>query len=310
MKWLKKGKICDANSFDLSWYKKNTMVPLPYQISKDVIRVYVTFCDDMNIGRIGYVDVSANNPSEILSYSQKPLVDIGNIGCFDDNGVVTASVLRDGDILYLYYSGYQLCVKVPYLIFAGVAASHDNGNTFTKITNSVPMLDRISGECGTRCVPFVLKDNSKYKMWYTADFGSGWVKKESKLMPLYDMKYCESFSPVNWANVPVSTSVSFKNDDEHGIAKCTVWQEDGLFKTIYSIRSLSNGYRLGYGESTDGHSFERKDELIGIDVSPSGWDSEMIAFAERIECNGKVYLFYCGNHYGLAGMGYAELLEK
>ncbi len=36
----------------------------------------------------------------------------------------------------------------------------------------------------------------------------------------------------------------------------------------------------------------------------------MIAFAERLRVGDKVYLFYCGNHYGMAGMGYAELLRK
>ena len=102
----------------------------------------------------------------------------------------------------------------------------------------------------------------------------------------------------------------FNNSDEHGIAKCTLWKEDGLYKIIYSIRSLSKGYMIGYGESLNGINFTRKDEEVGVDVSEFGWDSEMIAFAERFEFKNRVYLFYCGNHYGLDGMGYAELEKK
>jgi hypothetical protein len=36
----------------------------------------------------------------------------------------------------------------------------------------------------------------------------------------------------------------------------------------------------------------------------------MIAFAERLQYRDRTYLFYCGNHYGMDGMGYAELVEK
>ena len=75
---------------------------------------------------------------------------------------------------------------------------------------------------------------------------------------------------------------------------------------MYSIRKLSNGYRLGYAESDDGIKFTRMDDKVGIDVSETGWDSEMICFGSRLQYKDKTYLFYCGNKYGLDGFGYAE----
>ena len=310
MKWAKKGKICDSKTLNLPWYKKNTMVPLPYLVDERCLRIYVTMCDEDNVGRIGFVDVNPQDPSRIIGHSKTPVIDIGDDGCFDDNGVVTASILKVGSELYMYYSGYQACVKVPYLIFTGVAVSSDNGNSFQKISTRVPILDRIEGEVATRCVPFVIQEGAKFRMWYTADSQSGWIDGEKKKLPLYDLKHAISDSPVKWPRIKGEVSVAFKSSDEHGIAKCTLWKEDHLYKIIYSIRSLSQGYRLGYGESKDGSNFERLDDQVGIDVSDSGWDSEMIAFAERFEYQGKVYLFYCGNHYGMGGMGYAELVEK
>lgn len=310
MEWLKRGLICSHETFDLPWYKKNTMVPVPFLVDDRRLRIFVTMCDEKNVGRIGYVDVDPGNPSRILNYSSAPLLDIGEDGCFDDNGVVTSSILEVGTDLYLYYSGYQACVKVPYLIFAGVAISKDRGETFTRISSRVPMLDRIEGESGTRCAPFVMKDGDTFKMWYTADSGNGWVAGNGKKLPLYDLKYAVSSSPTEWPRTRGDVSVTFKDEDEHGIAKCTLWKEDGRYKIIYSIRSHSKGYRLGYAESEDGICFTRLDSLVGIDVSPSGWDSEMIAFAERLQYRGKTYLFYCGNHYGMDGMGYAELAGK
>ena len=310
MKWEKKGLICSHETLDLPWYKKNTMVPVPHMVSDDRLRLYMTFCDEQNIGRIGYVDVDPMDPKKIIGYSKTPVIDIGPDGCFDDNGVVTASLLKDGDKLYLYYSGYQSCVKIPYMIFGGVAVSTDNGESFTKISHRVPILDRSGNESSTRCAPFVIKENGVYKMWYTADSGKGWLDSAGKKMPLYDLKYMESASPTDWSGAVSQVAVTFANDDEHGIAKCTLWREDGLYKIIYSIRSLSKQYRLGYGEAKDGIHFTRLDEQVGVDISAQGWDSEMIAFAERIVCKDKTYLFYCGNHYGMAGVGYAELVKE
>ena len=96
MKFERKGKICDARTFDLPWFRKNVMVPVPWRKSESVIRLFLTMCDEKNVGRIGFVDVNAANPSEILGYSKTPLIDIGMPGTYDDNGVVTSCVIEDG----------------------------------------------------------------------------------------------------------------------------------------------------------------------------------------------------------------------
>ena len=77
----------------------------------------------------------------------------------------------------------------------------------------------------------------------------------------------------------------------------------------YSVRSISKGYRLGYAESEDGITFERMDEKMEIDVSEYGFDSEMICFGKIFKHGFRTYLFYCGNHYGVGGVGYAELVK-
>jgi hypothetical protein len=310
MKWKKKGLICSHETIDLPWYKKNTMVPVPYLMNDQCLRIFVTMCDDRNMGRIGYVDVDPENPGRVLDYSRSPVIDIGADGCFDDNGVVTSSLLALGDELYLFYSGYQACVKVPYMIFSGVAVSRDQGRSFTKLSSRVPMLDRIDGEVSTRCAPFIMRDGDTFRMWYTSDCGEGWIVSNGKKLPLYDLKQATSTSAIHWPRQPGNVAVALVPTDEHGIAKSTIWREDGRYKIIYSIRNLSKGYRLGYGESVDGICFTRMDDQIGIDVSESGWDSDMIAFAERLQYRDRTYLFYCGNRYGMDGMGYAELVEK
>jgi hypothetical protein len=307
MIWKKRGLICDHKTINLTWYKKNILVPLPYLKEKTCLRIFAGFCDNKNISRIGYVDVDPNNPKKIIKYSKKPILDIGRSGKFDDSGVVPASILKWKNKLYLFYSGYQRCIKVPYMIFSGCAVSYDNGDTFKKTSLDVPLLDRVPGEINFRCAPLVFRHKKIFRMLYTADESDGWIEIKGKKMPKYSLRIIESQSPVVWPKKTGVPAIKFSCKDEHGLACASVWTERGLFKLIYSIRSRSKKYRLGYAESTDGKYFRRKDSEIGIDVSEKGWDSEMIAFADQIKVQKKTLLFYCGNNYGQDGMGFASL---
>ena len=65
MKWCKMGRIYLPDG-RLAWAKKYAFPPTPYFLNDEVIRMYVAFCDENMVGRIGYVDISAANPSEVL----------------------------------------------------------------------------------------------------------------------------------------------------------------------------------------------------------------------------------------------------
>lgn len=311
MKWDKKGKIFDHDTFSMDWFKKNAMMALPYALNDKVIRLFVTLCDADNVGRIGYVDVDADNPGLILDYSRKPVIDIGESGTYDDNGVVTGSLFTMGEKLYLFYSGYQLARKIPYMIFSGAAVSGDKGETFKKLNKDVPLLDRIPTEKNFRCVPNIIQQGTTFKMWYLADClqQSAWLISDTgKMQPVYSERYLESDDLLNWegAGEPV---LRFESEDEHGLSIGSIWMEDSIYKCIYSIRTLSKGYRLGYAESRDGKHFLRKDEELNIDVTPGAFDSKMMCYAKIFSIKNKTYLFYSGNHYGMEGIGYAELVR-
>jgi hypothetical protein len=47
--------------------------------------------------------------------------------------------------------------------------------------------------------------------------------------------------------------------------------------------------------------------MAGLEVSQSGWDSEMVAYPHVFELNGRTHMFYCGNHFGKEGFGWATL---
>ena len=72
----------------------------------------------------------------------------------------------------------------------------------------------------------------------------------------------------------------------------------------FSHKGLTE-YRLGYAESFDGLTWERRDEHAGLDVSSKGFDSEMVAYAAVVKYEGRRFMFYNGNNYGYDGIGLA-----
>ena len=51
------------------------------------------------------------------------------------------------------------------------------------------------------------------------------------------------------------------------------------------------------------------DDKVGIDVSESGWDSEMIEYPYVFNHKSKKYMVYNGNGYGINGIGLAVFEE-
>ncbi len=307
MKWRKLGVVWNTKG-DLPWSRTHAMGPTPFRLNDEVIRVFVTTCDEEGRGRPMYVDVSAENPTQVLGVSSRPLMDIGEPGTFDDNGLLALSLVRTApDALRMYYAGFELCTHIRYRIFSGIAVSTNGGETFKRLSR-VPVLDRTDQELYFRCATFVMHDEGVFRLWYIA--GSEWTSVKGKPVPVYDLRYQESKDGVRWANEGV-TSMALAKDDEHGFGRpWVVKRGPNDYQLFYSIRRRSLGaYRLGYAESTDGVDWIRKDEELGLDVTPGAFDSDAIMYSAVISIGEQTYCFYNGNNFGEKGFGVAELIK-
>ena len=302
MKWNKKGRIYvpDGSRW---WAKKYAFPPTPYFLNDEVLRIYVAFCDENIVGRIGYVDVRADNPATVLKVSDEPVLDIGTPGAFDENGILPTAIVPVRNELYLYYVGYQLGQKVRYFQFEGLAVSKDGGESFQRRLK-VPVTDRTDAEMLNRTSAFVRQKNGEFQMWYVG--GSDWTTVNGKALPVYNIRYLTSPDGIKWPNEG-QVHIDFESEDEHAFGKPFILEDAGIHRMFYSIRTRSKGYRIGYAESADGLKWVRKDNEVGIDVSESGWDSQMIAYSSVQKYKDKVYMFYNGNNLGETGFGYAEL---
>lgn len=303
MHWKKLGLVYTADR-KYDWTQSHAFIPTPILLNDDLIRVYVAFRDKNNVGRIGFVDVQSKNPTTILRVSQKPVFDIGEPGTFDDNGVNPMTILPFNGYYYLYYVGWQLGTKVRYTLLTGIARSSD-GNSFVRIKKT-PILERSDNELFVRTAAHVKFHEGRYKMWYIA--GDSWIEVKGKMVPTYNMRYLESIDGLHWGSEG-KVCLDLSSSNEYGFGRPYILVEDNLYKMWYSIRYKDRGYRLGYAESKDGQHWIRKDDEVGIDVSKSGWDSEMICFCSIIDTAGKRYMFYNGNNYGETGFGVAVLEE-
>jgi predicted GH43/DUF377 family glycosyl hydrolase len=300
MTWEKLGLVYVANG-EQDWAISHAYIPTSIMLDEDRIRVYVAFLDNQKVGRIGFVDVAANNPLQILQVSQQPVLDIGEPGTFDDNGVTPICLLKHSGKLYLYYVGWQLGVKIRYTLLTGLAISEDGGESFQRYSR-VPILERSDQELFVRTAAHVHRKDDRWKMWYIA--GNKWIDVNGKQVPTYNMRYLESSNGNNW-DKQGTVCLYLANEDEYGFGRPYVFKEDGIYKMFYSIRYISKGYRLGYAESQDGKTWFRKDQQVGIDVSYSGWDSQMISMACIQKTKYGTYMFYNGNNYGETGFGVA-----
>lgn len=304
MIWNKVDRIfCADNNAD--WMQSRAFLPTPILLTDDTIRVYVTFLDKNFIGRVGYIDVCAENPTKIIKVSQKPVLIEGLPGAFDDSGVTASFVMRDDKALIMYYQGWQRLQMAPYNIFTGVAVSVDGGETFQR-TQNCPILDRIESQMNIRSAPFVLKENKKWMMWTCS--GSGYKNIKSKSLPLYGISLStgdcfDTFrDEPSWCVYPDVTQ-----SDIHGYARPWVIKKNGQYLIWYSERSASKIYRIKFAVSDDGLAWTEMSDKFSPQPAESGWDSEMVAFAAVIETQYGTYMFYNGNGYGSTGFGYARL---
>lgn len=300
MSWTKLGQVYVADRRH-RWASSHAYVPTPLLLDNDRVRVYAAFRDPDGIGRVGYVEVDGSDPTRVLEVSEQPVLDIGEPGTFDDSGVTPVSLVRAGADIYMYYIGWQKGVRVPYFLFTGLAISTDGGRSFRRFSR-VPILDRCDQELMLRSAAHVQLDQEKWRMWYIA--GSDWTSVGDKQLPVYNIRYLESVNGRSWGT-DSRVCIDLEGPDEFGFGRPFVLKQADKYQMWYSIRRRSSGYRIGYAESDDGVSWQRADHRAGIDVSSSGWDSEMVAFASVVESRHGQYMFYNGNNYGETGFGVA-----
>jgi hypothetical protein len=299
--WRKLGRItapgdrvCGSGSYGT--------LPTPLVDAKrGTIRLFLGVMRDGR-GRIGYLDVAAEDPLRVLEVAEEPALDLGEPGMFDDNGVAPACAVVRGSEIWLYYIGYQLHRRVRFTIFAGLAIADEAGTL--RRASRVPLLDRTDEEMFFRSTPFVMGEGSAWRMWYSG--GGKWNTVKGKDVPYSEIREATSGDGVSWTPLFTPCVPLPVGGETEALVRPWIIRDDRTWTMYYSERS-HDGYRLRCMQSTDGGGWHGAEVPGGLERGEAGWDSQSISYASIAKAGDATYLFYSGNAFGAAGFGVAVL---
>ncbi|MDY0192327.1 MAG: hypothetical protein RBR93_02265 [Aliarcobacter butzleri] len=303
MKWKKLGLIFNSNK-ESDWMYSHAMIPVAEHLYDDIFRIYFSPRDKENRGHGAYLEIDINEPQKILNLSKEPVLEPGELGCFDDSGALPNSLLEINGEKYLYYTGINIGVTVKIRNSIGLAKWNNEKNVFERVYKG-PIIDRTKESPHFTATPEVIYDNGIYKSWFTSCVK--WEKINNEVKHFYNLEYAESTDGINWKR-DKNIAIDFKDEFEYALGVPRVKKDNDLYKMWFCSRATKDipTYRIRYAESNDGINWIRKDE-VGIDVSKDGWDSEMICYPFIFDHKYKRYMLYNGNGYGKTGFGLAIL---
>jgi len=299
--WKKLGKVFEPQT-DKWWMRTHTMNPTPVLIGGGpFVRVYFAGRDEHNRSQTGWVLMDLKHPDKIIEVAEEPVMPLGELGTFDDNGVAPICLVDVDDYKYLYYVGFKPGGTTRMDLFGGVAISKDGGNFFERYSRA-PIIERTRINPHINTGPFVIREESLWRMYYVA--GIEWIHRD---LPHYNIQYATSSDGLEWKR-DGHVCIDFASEKEHALARPWVIVENGIYKMWFNYKgdaTEGSTYRVGYAESEDGVNWIRDDSFANIDVSSEGWDSEMIEYTAVIVYEGQKFMFYNGNNYGREGFGLA-----
>lgn len=317
MKWKKLGRIFDPTEHVLPNNCREFSQSPQVLMFDDFVRIYFSTRERDRSGKflshIAFVDFDKRF-SKVFNVSSTTVLPLGKPGCYDEHGIFPLNVLRDGDRVLGYISGWSRRISVSVETAIGLAVSRDNGLTFQRIGDG-PLLTSSLHEPFLVGDPFVRFYGGEYHMWYI--YGLRWIQQAKEDTPerVYKIGHARSPDGVVWTKTGRQLIADRLNQNECQ-ALPTVIDINGSYHMYFCYRQAVNfrknrdgAYRLGYAYSTDMVNWTRDDQLAGIDVSQDDWDSDMMCYPHIFRCEDEIYMLYNGNEFGRFGFGLA-VLEK
>ena len=305
MNWIKQGHIY-APSGMLDWMYHYAAQVCPVEFS-DFIRVYFTTRSKLNDEgnyetKITFVDCDKNDPGKVIYVHDLPLLSLGTPGTFDEHGTMACEIIFHNNTYWLYYIGWQRSTTVPYINTIGLATSKD-GINFNKVSEG-PIIGVSKDNPYGVAKSSILIENGMFHMWY--GHYTPWIQSENSFKPTYNIRYATSLDGISWE----FKNICIPSSKNKAVATPCVRKINDIYHMWYGYRAevdengKSGPYKIGYATSFDKINWDlEKDQ---IDISETGWDSEMICYPNILKLKDQMLLFYSGNNYGKTGFGYAK----
>lgn len=317
MRWRKLGRIFDPTEHRLPDGCVEFAQSPQALVFDDFVRIYFsTRSIDRANGKyrshVAFVDMR-KDLREVIRVSDRTVVPLGGLGCFDEHGIFPLNVVRHGDLVLGYTCGWNRRVSVSVDTAIGLVVSRDDGLTFERHGDGPVLAASLHEPClvGDGFVRIV---DGVFHMWYI--FGTGWRRFAPEAAPDRTYKIGHATSPdgIDWVKEEARRIIPDVLGPDESQALPTVVPYLGrhhmffCFRESFDFRTTrGRGYRIGHAWSDDLSNWTRDDDHPALRGTVGDWDGDMQCYPHAFECDGRIHLLYNGNEFGRRGFGLAVL---
>jgi hypothetical protein len=299
--WKKLGRVYEPSGTDFS----HGSHPCAVHYRGDTFVVAFTRRDAKQRSHIFLAYATVRGGRLALDGEPRLALRFGEPGYFDCDGVISVCFVEHGGRIYLYYVGWQNLPESLWICDTGRAVLDPERLELRREFDG-PVLGRDKDNPLFAAATAFHVSGDRWRTWYNS--GLKWERTEAGWKHHYGIHYAESADGIDWVCHP-GMCLPFADEYEYAFGRPTVLRAGDTYFMWFAHRATRaiSTYRIGFASSTDGRQWSRDDAISGIDVSPDGWDSEMICYPYVFGHEGRLYMLYNGNGYGRTGFGLAVL---
>ena len=275
--------------------------PLPIHLEGDIYRIFYSGRDKQNRSSVGAVDINIKERT-IVNDHFDPFFEYGRSDSYYSHGISIGDFYCVDGVFYILFMGWQ---NPPDQHWRGdIGRLRLTHNLHLELVDSRPLISSDFVDPLSLSYPCVQATASGgFQMWYGSTMS--WEAGNGEM--LHVINYATSLDGKCWNKHGLA--VPYELGKAQAFSRPSVLKNDLYrYEMWFSYRGSSvTKYRIGYAKADDDLNWQLDLSSSGIDVSPSGWDSEMIEYPYVFQHSGKTYMLYNGNGYGITGFGLAVL---
>jgi hypothetical protein len=295
--WGKKKFIHNSDG-RYGWDSHSFMVPLLHQKKSGELLVFGSPRDSNGIARIAKLRLE--DSFDAAGYHELAL-DLGEPGCFDDNGVMPGCIFEYNGRWFMYYMGFQLVDKIKFYAFTGLLESNDDGENWIR-RSKTPVLDRSDNGLFVRAIYDIVKlGNQKWRIFYSA--ASRWEVINGVNYGPTEIFYADVDNPLDLSGV-TGIKLPFTDDFNYrvGHPKVSLNQTTGVYEMYCNSDNVNKEYSYRKFTSSDLSTWVEVEK----DLPPgenNEWDGLMLTYPAVYNINDNRIVLYNGNDMGREGFG-------
>lgn len=300
MRWRKLGRLYAAREAIHPKLASHAANPLPVRLAGDLYRVFYSGRDDANRSSIGAVDIDLGRRS-VVRVHDRPLLEHGPAGSFYSHGVSIGNCYEANGQRYMLFMGWQ---RPPGAHWRGdIGRLIVDRDLSLRPEPGAPLLGTSEVDPVSLSYPWALRgDDGRYRMWYGSTLA--WDAGNGEM--LHVIHVADSPDGDQWTRRGMALPYELGRAQAFSHPSVLA-RRDGGHDMWFSYRGVGATYRIGYASCEAGGPWRLRLDEAGIDVSPSGWDSEMVEYPFVFDHEGERFMLYNGDGFGRSGFGLAVL---